>query len=78
MLVIIIKNNNYYLLLNNYDFIQINDSKIYNQVCLIYCKKKLYKGPLYILLIIIVQVWKWMGFLCPVKIFLKQPVNSVG
>ena len=40
MLVIIIKNNNYYLLLNNYDFIQINDSKIYNQVCLIYCKKK--------------------------------------
>ena len=40
MLVIIIKNNYYYLLLNNYDFIQINDSKIYNQVCLIYCKKK--------------------------------------
>ena len=48
MLVIIIKNNYYYLLLNNYDFIQINDSKIYNKVCFIYCKNKLYKGTLYI------------------------------
>ena len=46
MLVIIIKNNNYYLLLNNYDFIQINDSKIYNQVCWIYCKKKALQRPI--------------------------------
>ena len=78
MLVIIIKNNYYYLLLNNYDFIQINDSKIYNQVCLIYCKKKSFTKAHCTLLIIIVHVWKWMGFVSPVKVFLKQSVNSVG